>query len=412
MDEIKERAVLCGICMDSKDEYKVEQSLNELRELAFTAGAEVVGTAVQNKAEPEAATFLGSGKLKEIAEQSKLQDASLLVFDDELSGTQIKNIEAITELRVIDRTSLILDIFAQRARSREGRLQVELAQLQYLMPRLTGLRSDLSRLGGGIGTRGPGETKLESDRRHLRRRINALERNIDEISKRRNLLRSRRGKEGFLTVAIVGYTNAGKSTLINVLTGSDIMAEDMLFATLDPSVRGIKLEDGRKVLFVDTVGFIRKLPHHLINAFRSTLEEAEQADLILNICDASDPDAQVQLETSDSILKELHCEEKPQLVVLNKSDLSSGGIHLPGRETVSISAKTHEGLPALLEKIGVMLPGSRKHLNLLLPYDKAGLVDKMISLGEVLKTDYTEEGIRVDGYIDARWEYLISDYEI
>jgi GTP-binding protein HflX len=312
---------------------------------------------------------------------------------------------------VIDRTALILDIFAKRAMSREGKLQVELAQLKYFTSRLVGMRSELSRLGGGIGTRGPGESKLESDRRHIRRRIFTLEQNIEEIAQHRTMLRSRRAKEGLLTVAIVGYTNAGKSTLLNALTGASVLAENMLFATLDPTSRGIMLPDGREVLLIDTVGFIRKLPHHLIEAFHSTLEEAALCDLILNICDTSDSEAEIQLEVSDSILNELGCAEKPQLVVLNKCDKLN--VSLPGlhdREKIKISAKTGDGLKELIEKIAEMLPKSRDQINLLLPYSKGGLVEVVRNYGLIAATNYTAEGIELSGQIDMDKLYLVEEY--
>jgi GTP-binding protein HflX len=415
---ITEKAILCGLCTGRNGEFSTDETIHELGSLAQTAGAEVFATVIQNKSEPENATFIGSGKLKEIAEICKSNEVNLLVFDDELSGSQIRNIEKITDVRVVDRTALILDIFAKRAMSREGKLQVELAQLKYFTSRLVGMRTELSRLGGGIGTRGPGESKLESDRRHIRRRILSLEQSIDEIAQHRAMLRSRRAKEGLLTVAIVGYTNAGKSMLLNTLTGAGVLAENMLFATLDPTSRGILLPDGREVLLIDTVGFIRKLPHHLIEAFHSTLEEAAGADLILNICDASDSEAAIQLEVSDSILNELGCAGKPQLVVLNKCDKLDVSLQadfclprLHDREFIKISAKTGDGLAELVERIATMLPKSREQINLLLPYSKGGLVEIVRNYGIISTTDYTADGIELSGSIDMDKLHLLEEYK-
>ena len=277
------RAILCGVHTDSLDVLNdtTDESIAELAELAKTAGATVVGTLVQNKDKPETKAYLGEGKLEELRLAAETLEADLIIFDDELTGIQTRNIEDITNVRTIDRSTLILDIFALRARSREGKLQVELAQLKYRLPRLTGMGTSLSRLGGGIGTRGPGETKLESDKRHIRRRIEALEDELKDIERHRNLIRSRRTKDGVLTCTLAGYTNAGKSSLLNALTQSDeVYAANQLFATLDPTARSITLPDGRSVMLIDTVGFIRKLPHHLVKAFRSTLEETVDADVI------------------------------------------------------------------------------------------------------------------------------------
>ncbi|MDR3552773.1 MAG: GTPase HflX [Clostridia bacterium] len=408
-----ERAILCGICTGG-DGYSSEATLAELAELASAAGASVIATALQNRPSPDNATMLGSGKLREVAELCRSEKADLLIFDDELTGTQIKNIEDIAGVRVIDRTALILDIFAKRARSGEGRLQVELAQLKYLVPRLTGIRSGLSRLGGGIGTRGPGESKLETDRRHIRRRILSLEAGIKEISQRRELLRERRAKDGVLTAALVGYTNAGKSTLLNALTGAQVFAEDQLFATLDPTSRGLLLPDGRSIVLIDTVGFIRKLPHHLVDAFRSTLEEAAQADLILNICDFSDPAAQMQLEVADGILGELGCLDKPQLVLLNKCDLVPfTGALLPGlagRKFVRISAKDGTGFDEMLAAIARLLPVNRKGIRLLLPYAQTALIDDVRRFGAVDGIEYLPQGIELTGSIDTERLHLVEAY--
>jgi GTP-binding protein HflX len=279
-----QRALLCAV---DTGEFDAEVSLDELAELAATAGAQVVGRAVQKRAEYDAATLIGRGKLEEIAALCAQDAADLLLFDHELTASQLRNIEQVVQVPVVDRTMLILDIFAQRAHTAEGRLQVELAQLRYRLPRLAGLGGSLSRLGGGIGTRGPGETKLETDRRHIRGRIASLERQLDDLTRRREQQRARRKKEEVTTVAILGYTNVGKSTLLNTLTDAGVLAQDMLFATLDPTSRALLLPDGRQVLLIDTVGLVRRLPHHLVEAFKSTLEEAASADLILNVCDAA-----------------------------------------------------------------------------------------------------------------------------
>ncbi|MBE7062565.1 MAG: GTPase HflX, partial [Ruminococcaceae bacterium] len=302
--DIQERAILVGAHRGLLNplEDTTEESMHELAQLAETAGAEVLGEIVQNRDAADKATFIGEGKLLEVKEMAESLEANLLIFDDELTGSQLKNIEKITECSVIDRSALILDIFAGRALSGEGKLQVELAQLKYSLPRLTGGYQSLSRQGGGIGTRGPGETKLESDRRHIRGRISALEKEIEELSRHRELLRTRRRKNEVPTAALVGYTNAGKSTLLNALTDAGVLAENMLFATLDPTVRALAMEDGREALLIDTVGFIRKLPHHLIEAFKSTLEEAVTADVLLHVIDASSPEMDNQIAVVHRLL--------------------------------------------------------------------------------------------------------------
>ena len=299
-----ERVLLAGVHTGRGDSLfdTTEDSMAELRELAKTAGAEVIAEVIQNKPDIESGTYMGEGKLAEIAEMIAPLEIDTVIFDDELTGVQTRNIADLLGVKVVDRSMLILDIFAMRAKTGEGKLQVELAQLKYRLPRLRGLGVQLSRTGGGIGTRGPGETKLESDRRHIRRRISALEGELRELDKRRSLLRKRRKKDGVITAALVGYTNAGKSTLLNALTDADVFAEDKLFATLDPTSRAIVLEDMRQILLVDTVGFIRKLPHHLVEAFKSTLEEAVAADLLLHVIDVSNPQYTDQIRVVDSVL--------------------------------------------------------------------------------------------------------------
>jgi GTP-binding protein HflX len=315
----------------------------------------VVASISQKRRGFDRRTLIGSGRLEEVREFAASNDVNLLIYDHELTASQIRNIETLTEISVIDRTMLILDIFARRAFTHEGRLQVELAQLRYRLPRLAGQGKALSRLGGGIGTRGPGETKLESDRRHIRTRIGALEKQLAKVEKHRDLLRARRRKDGVTTVAIVGYTNVGKSTLLNKLTDADVLAEDMFFATLDPVARALRLPNGRKVMLVDTVGFVRRLPHGLVRAFHSTLEEAALADLILILCDAGDSEADEQIRVAQDVLLELGAADTPRLIVRNKCDmLPLSDIDACATHEICISAKTGEGLPILLERIALM----------------------------------------------------------
>lgn len=406
-EEQVERAVL--VCVDT-GEFDAERSLDELQELAASAGAQVVSRVIQKKDAFDPATLLGSGRLREVADFVKANEIDVVIFDHELSPANQKNIENAMETKVIDRTTLILDIFAQRARTSEGRLQVELAQLRYRLPRLTGLGTSLSRLGGGIGTRGPGETKLESDRRHIRRRIHALEEQLEELEQRRDLLHRRRKKDGLISVAIVGYTNVGKSTLLNKLTDAGVLAKDMLFATLDPTSRALSLPDGRKVMLVDTVGLVSRLPHHLVEAFKSTLEEAVNADLILNVCDVSSPEFDHQLEVTAQVLKELGAEQIPVLTVLNKCDL----VELPpltiDKHTAAISAKSGLGLDSLLQKIALNLPETHRRLQLLLPYDKAGLANELRLNGKVMEEEYRGEGIFLDALVDIKLCHKVQDY--
>ena len=407
-NEIRARAILAGV---DCGEYDAESSMNELEELAKTAGAETVARVLQKRPAPEPATVLGEGKIDELRELAGQMEADLAVFDCELTASQIRNIEEILDIRVIDRTMLILDIFAGRAVSNEGKLQVELAQLRYRLPRLSGIGTSLSRLGGGIGTRGPGETKLETDRRHIRSRIAKLEDNLRELQKRRDFSRSRRKKDNVLTAAIVGYTNAGKSTLLNSLTGADVLAENKLFATLDLTSRGVELPDGRTVLVIDTVGLIRRLPHHLVEAFKSTLEEAASADIILHVCDISDPEAAEKAQTTQMLLAELGCGEIPVLNVLNKCDLIENDIP-EDNDTVKICAKTGEGFDRMLAGIARKLPESSRRMSLLLPYDKGGLTAKIRESGKVFSEEYAENGIKVDALVDKLLIKEMSEFEV
>ncbi len=392
-------------------EYDVESSLDELSELARTAGAEEIARVVQKRDAYESATVIGEGKLEEVKELCGTLGAELLIFDCELTASQIRCIEDVTDVRVIDRTMLILDIFAGRAVSREGKLQVELAQLRYRLPRLMGIGASLSRLGGGIGTRGPGETQLETDRRHIRRRIDKLSEELKELEERRGYSRARRKKDSVQVGAIVGYTNAGKSTLLNLLTGADVLAEDKLFATLDPTSRAIELPDGRSLLLVDTVGLIRRLPHHLVEAFKSTLEEAACADIILHVCDASDPEAAEKADVTLKTLAELGASEIPVVTVLNKCDKLDEDFPTDSA-TVRISALKNEGIDRLLEVIAANLPETSRRMKLMIPYDKAGLTAVIRVNGKVFSEDYTESGISVDALVDKMNIKQMSEYEV
>ena len=401
------RAILIGA---DTGEYDAESSMDELSELAKTAGAEELARVLQKREAYEPATVIGEGKLAEVKELCGSLGAELLIFDCELTASQIRNVEDETDVRVIDRTMLILDIFAGRAVSREGKLQVELAQLKYRLPRLMGIGASLSRLGGGIGTRGPGETQLETDRRHIRRRIDKLSAELKELEERRGYARDRRKKDSVQVGAIVGYTNAGKSTLLNLLTGADVLAEDKLFATLDPTSRAIELTDGRSLLLVDTVGLIRRLPHHLVEAFKSTLEEAACADIIIHVCDVSDPEAAEKADVTLKTLADLGAAEIPVVTVLNKCDLLTENIP-EDDSTVKISAKKAQGIDRLLQVVAANLPETAKRMKLLLPYDKAGFTAKLRENGKVFTEEYTETGVLVDALVDQMLIKQMSQYE-
>lgn len=390
-----------------------EESIEELKRLADTAGATVVGTLIQNRESPENSTYLGEGKLLELKLASEELGANLVIFDDELSPMQIRNIEREVGLRVIDRSMLILDIFASRALSAEGKIQVELAQLKYSMPRLSGLGKDLSRLGGGIGTRGPGETKLETDKRHIRRKITHLTEELSEIEKHRDLIRKRRKKDGLPVIAVVGYTNAGKSTLLNKLTGADAVAEDKLFATLDPMVRGLTLPDGREVLMSDTVGFIRKLPHHLIKAFKSTLDEAVLSDVLLIVADASSDELSSHLDVVYNTLNDIGASGKPTVCAFNKAELLEGNFEDKNKReenTVFISAKKGEGLDELLSLLDDVTPGKLKNVRMLIPYSEGSILSELHRDGSVISEDYTEKGTMVEAKVSAENYRRLKDY--
>ena len=408
--ERAERALLVEV---DTGEYDAEASLAELYELTRSAGAEPCGAVTQKRPAPDPATYVGSGMMEEIASFCAAQEIDLLIFDCELSPTQLRNVEEASGVRVVDRTMLILDIFAARARSREGRLQVELAQLRYLLPRLTGRGTQLSRLGGGIGTRGPGETKLETDRRHIRRRIGALKEQLEEVERRREQITRRRKKDGVVTVAIVGYTNAGKSTLMNRLTQAGVLAEDKLFATLDPTARALKLPHGQTVMLIDTVGLVRRLPHQLVQAFHSTLEQAAEADVILNLCDASSAEARTHLEVTNDLLAELGCGDRPILSVMNKCDLCPEVLNtLSIGSTVRISAKTGQGIDRLLLAIEEALPEKTELVTALLPFDKAGLAAQARRDGVVEAEEYVENGLLLIARAGGRLLAQLREYEV
>ncbi len=394
-------------------EFDNETSINELSELTKTANANVVATVIQKRPCFEKSTCIGRGRLLEVAETCKQLDVDLIIFDHELTATQVRNIEDATNVRTIDRTTLILDIFAQRARTKEGKLQVELAQQKYRLPRLAGMGVTLSRLGGGIGTRGPGETKLETDKRHIRTRISVLENELAELKKHREFSRIRRKKDSVLCVAIVGYTNAGKSTLINALTDSNILAEDKLFATLDTTSRGLELPDGRNVLITDTVGLIRRLPHNLVEAFKSTLEEASNSDLILNVVDASSNDFQEHLDVTNSLLNELGCNDIPKVTVFNKCDMCDYTNTLPLDNThVKISAKQKVGFDNLLNAIADNLPITSRRLKAIIPYDKSNLISLVMMDGKVFSQEYLPNGTLIDALVDVKVLHQIEPFKV
>lgn len=412
-NKTKEQPVKAILASVDTGEFNAESSIEELAELAETANAEIVGVIIQKKDSYDSATCMGAGRLEELKGQLEELRAELVIFDHELTGVQVRNIENIIDVRVIDRTTLILDIFAQRARTKEGKLQVELAQQKYRLPRLTGMGTSLSRLGGGIGTRGPGETKLETDKRHIRKRISYLEAELEDLKKHRNFSRSRRRKDGVLCAAIVGYTNVGKSTLLNALTDAGVLAEDKLFATLDITSRSLELPDGRSVMLIDTVGLIRRLPHNLVEAFKSTLEEAASADIILNVQDLSSPEQEEQSEVTRKLLSELGCDGIPQINVMNKVDAAlNPDTVFEDSLTVAISAKHHQGFERLLKCIAENLPETAKRMKLLIPYDKTSLIGKIRLEGKIFSEKYTENGTLIDALVDKKLISQAEQYKI
>ena len=413
-ENIKERVILAGVHLGSKDVLSdtTDESIDELEELVKTAGGEVVCVVIQNKSELEAATYMGEGKLEELKEAVINLEADLVVFDDELSPVQLRNISDFVGIKVLDRSMLILDIFAMRAKTGEGKLQVELAQLKYRLPRLRGMGAEMSRTGGGIGTRGPGETRLETDRRHIHRRIVALEQDLKEMKKHRELIRSRRKKDGVITVALVGYTNAGKSTLLNSLTDAGVFAEDKLFATLDPTSRGITLDDNRKVLLVDTVGFIRKLPHHLIEAFKSTLEEAVVADVLLHVIDASSENAEHNIDVVENVLADIGAGGKPVIGVYNKCDKTQESIVSRYDNYVCISAKKKINLDKLLEVLADIAPGKKQKIKIVVPYSDGGVVNQIHEKQKVLSEEYTADGTAMELLCDEIAYNTLKRYKV
>lgn len=395
----KEKYILVGVSLDKND--KVKESLDELSELLKTAGGETLDKVYQNLKAYENATYLGKGKILELKEYVESLGATGIICDDELSPMQLKNLSDMLECKVLDRTMLILDIFAAHATTSEGKNQVEMAQLKYRSQRLTGMGTSLSRLGGGIGTRGPGESKLEIDRRIIQKRISFLRKEIENIEKIRDNNRKKRKRNHIPVVSIVGYTNAGKSTLLNKITGANILAEDKLFATLDPTTRKLKMESGEEILITDTVGFINKLPHHLIDAFKSTLEEAAYSDIILHVVDSSDENMSLHMDTVYKTLYELNIIGKPIITLMNKADIST--IETPidnkAEKTIKISAKTGFGLDKALDEIQELLNSKRQYVNTIIPYSKAGILDKIRREGNLLSEEYMEDGIKIEAYI-------------
>lgn len=388
-----ERVFLVGVQLKSRNRWQVDDSLDELAELAVTAGADVVDTGTQKLEAPMAGTFIGTGKAEEFAEQCRANDVDTVIFDDELSPAQSRNLERLFECKVLDRTALILDIFAQRARTREGKLQVELAQLQHLLPRLTRYWSHLSRQKGGIGMRGEGETQLETDRRRVQERIEKITEELEVVRRQRATQRQGRQRKLWPLASIVGYTNAGKSTLLNTLTGASVLAEDKLFATLDPTTRRLRLPTNQNVLLSDTVGFIRKLPHRLVEAFKATLEEVVEADLLIHVVDVSHPDAEDQIAAVNSVVAEIGASGKPTSMVLNKIDQVTQA-DLVQRyvdrypHSVPISCVTGEGIPELLAELGSTLRPEREFLELAVPHEASAVIARLHSVGQVVERDY------------------------
>ena len=404
-DDIKSRAVLVSIAERSSEVAECERSLDELERLLDTAGGVAVARVLQVKDSFDPRTCIGSGKVEEISELCKNDDIGLVIFDFELTAAQIRNLENDIggEVMVMDRSMLILDIFALHAVSGEGKLQVELAQLKYSAPRLMGKGTELSRLGGGIGTRGPGETKLEVDRRHLKEKVAILERRLEELEHNRAVMRAQRDRSGVVKVALVGYTNAGKSTLLNALTGAGVLSEDKLFATLDPTTRKLELPCGETVLLTDTVGFIRKLPHHLVKAFRSTLDEVKYADILLIVADATDSEVADQIEVTRSVIGELEADSKPVLFVYNKCDLLDPSQSPEGGEdSVCVSGATGKGIDELLSKLESIVLGFKKRYNLLIPYSDQSALSALYNSYTVDNVEYTDNGVTLSAVLDER----------
>ena len=410
---VKSNAILVGIAERGNDLPECERSLDELERLLDTAGGSTFARVLQVKDSFDPRTCIGSGKVKEIAELCKDNCIELVIFDFELTPAQIRNLENDIgeDVRVIDRSMLILDIFALHATSGEGKLQVELAQLRYSAPRLMGRGTELSRLGGGIGTRGPGESKLESDRRHMKEKVYALERRLAEMEHNRAVMRAQRDRSGLTKVALVGYTNAGKSTLLNALTGAGVLSEDKLFATLDPTTRKLELPCGENVLLTDTVGFIRKLPHHLVKAFKSTLDEVVYADILLIVSDITDPEVSEHIEVTKNVIEELGASDKPIIYVYNKCDKLDGEIASPtGEGSVIVSGVSGKGIDDLLSAIEETIHKFKKKYTLLIPYSNQSALSSLYNTYTVESVDYVDEGISVIAILDERGRGMYSKY--
>ena len=409
---VQERAVLVGLCADcfTKEQNATDETLEELEALLETAGGFCTGKVLQNRHTPDAHSFIGEGKAQEVRMLIEATEATMAVFDNELSPGNIRALEEILGVTVLDRSALILDIFAQRAKTKEGKLQVELAQYKYLLPRLSGMGKSLSRQGGGIGTRGPGETKLESDRRHIRERISRLQEELKQVRQVHSVQRQRRQKNSVPVVAIVGYTNAGKSTLLNQLTDAGIPANNRLFDTLDTTSRQLSVSDNLEVILSDTVGFIAKLPHHLVDAFRATLEELEYADLLLHVIDASDPEKQAHIEVVEKLIAKLAKPGTPVISCYNKADLVPAEEIPVGQDVVKISAKLGMGMDRLLKAIEDALGHSLHHITVLLPYSMGAMLDTLHTSAQVKNVEYTQDGIEVETVVDPVLYGRLSSY--
>ena len=410
-----ERVFLVGAELKNGSPIDARESLEELAELAGTAGAEIIGDGLQKLARPHAATFIGKGKAAEFADRCKQGAVDTVIFDDELSPAQTRNLERIFDCKVLDRTALILDIFAQRARTREGKMQIELAQLQHILPRLTRFWTHLSRQKGGIGMRGAGETQLEVDRRRILERISRLRRDLEEVKKHRTTQRRGRQRSHWPLVSIVGYTNAGKSTLLNALTGAAVLAEDKLFATLDPTIRRVRLPTNQNALLSDTVGFIRKLPHQLVESFKATLEEVVEADLLMHIVDAANPAAAEQIAAVNEVLKEIQADDKPTLMVFNKTDLlpaRNGNLHWlrENDHAVAITARKKQGLDELLAELGTMLRPIRAHLSLTIPQSNGQALARIRAIGQVDEEHYEGNQVHLKARIPPHLREEFAPY--